>query len=290
MRFYRLLRQAADFTIFLTPKGQGYLLSAPTEPCVQHSHICRVGTRRGSSFLQSPVLHGEDPAESFPGGFLGMQDSNIAPADVRGPPVRSTSSAWPLGGTAWESGRGGSSHTTHAVVKDHEAEAKWVDFTVSSEQGGRTGAVETSATMYQWSHSFGLCNNSLPQEAWYLTANPFSTQQIWSSQIISWILFVCLQLQTLGLTFVNTPKKKKKQWLRDKILVCNLTRAGHMNMHMSLIPELCTDLFKHRTLLLEGKQLRKHPTNLNQMVGTVLILFSVMLSVSGNLLQCQSGK
>lgn len=68
-----------------------------------------------------------------------------------------------------------------------------------------------------------------------------------------------------------------------------------MNMHMSLIPEslipeLCTDLFKHRALLLEGKQLRKHPTNLNQMVETVLILFSVMLSVSGNLLQCQSGK
>lgn len=72
---------------------------------------------------------------------------------------------------------------------------------------------------------------------------------------------------------------------------CHLTRAGHVDMHMTLIPELCTDLFKHRALLLEGKQLRKHPTNLNQMVGAVLILFSAMLSVvSGNLLQCHSGK
>lgn len=37
--------------------------------------------------LQSPVPQGEDPAESFPGGFLGMQDSNTPPADVRGPAV-----------------------------------------------------------------------------------------------------------------------------------------------------------------------------------------------------------
>lgn len=67
-----------------------------------------------------------------------------------------------------------------------------------------------------------------------------------------------------------------------------------MDMHTSLITELCAYLFKHRALLLEGKQLRKQgqtqPTNLNQMVGTGLILFSAMLSVSGNLLQCRSEK
>lgn len=65
-----------------------------------------------------------------------------------------------------------------------------------------------------------------------------------------------------------------------------------MDMQVSFITELCTYLFKHRALLLEGKQLRKqgqtHPTNLNQMVGTVLILFSAMLSVGGNLLQGHS--
>lgn len=67
-----------------------------------------------------------------------------------------------------------------------------------------------------------------------------------------------------------------------------------MDMHTSLITELCTYLLEHRALLLEGKQLRKqgqtHPTNLNQIIRTGLILFSAMLSVSGNLLQCHSGK
>lgn len=59
-----------------------------------------------------------------------------------------------------------------------------------------------------------------------------------------------------------------------------------------LLLNFVLNLFKHGALLLEGKQLRKqgqtHPTNLFQVVGTVLILLDVISE--GGLLQCHSGK
>lgn len=58
IRFYGLFRQAADFTTSLTPKGQGYLLPAPTEPCIQHGHICRGELHDGASASSKVLCYG----------------------------------------------------------------------------------------------------------------------------------------------------------------------------------------------------------------------------------------
>lgn len=116
------------------PRDKETFCPAPTESCMQRGHICMGEPHHGASpSSQSPLLPCEAPAESFPAGFLGMQDLTVthfllmSGCHLCEAPAISD----PWGGTAAERGRDGATRTTRAAAKDHEVEVERVGLLLS---------------------------------------------------------------------------------------------------------------------------------------------------------------